>query len=79
VVEVSDDGPPEDAEQISTYGIEYVTNVVDTDGTTVGLVRPSCERPVLLEHTDHYRDGYRGCPESGCDAVVACKGVLSGN
>ena len=74
-----DDAPPDDAELIRTYGIECTTNLIDADGTIVGFMCPSCEQPVLLQHTEHYRDGYRGCTAFGCDVVVACKDVLSGN
>ena len=79
VVESWADHLPVDAEEIRTYAIECVTSVLDADGTTVGFICPSCEQPVLLEHTEHYRDGYRGCQRLGCDTVVYCGDVLGGN
>jgi len=72
-----DDAPADDAEEIRTYGIECVANVLCPDDTTVGFMCPSCEQPVLLDHADVYRDGYRGCPTLGCDVVVFCGDVLT--
>jgi len=74
-----DDAPADDAEEIRTYGIDCTTNLIDAEGKVAGFMCPSCEQPVLLHHADHYRDGYRGCPTFGCDVVVFCGDVLSGN
>jgi len=79
VVESWADHLPEDGEQISTYGIECTANLIGADGKVAGFMCPSCEQPVLLQHTDQYRDGYRGCPGFGCDVVVFCGDVLAEN
>lgn len=76
VVEFSDDDRPDDAEDIRTYGIDAVINIVDLDGVVVGFVCPNCDQEVLLDWAVRYDDGYRGCPLDGCDVVVACKDVL---
>jgi len=62
--------PSEVGEEIVTFGIESVTNILDVAGTVVGFVCPICECEVLFAEAVEYADSYVGC-SGECVAVVA--------